>query len=75
MSSGGIWTATHTYWLCPIRVSNPGVLIDNLYQAGFDAANGATSLAAITTKGHAKPIRAIAMIEELVFVPIDHTYD
>jgi hypothetical protein len=75
MSSGGIWTATHTYWLCPIRVSNQGVLIDNLYQAGFDAANGATSLAAITTKGHAKPVRAIAMIEELVFVPIDHTYD
>jgi len=71
----GFGQALHTYWLCPIRVNNPGALIDSLYQAGFDAADGATSPAVISTERHAKPMRAIAMMEELVFVPTDHTYD
>jgi hypothetical protein len=70
----GFGQALHTYWLCSIRVNNPGALIDSLYQTGFDAADGATSLAVISTERHAKPMRAIAMVEELVFVPTDHTY-
>jgi perosamine synthetase len=71
----GFGQALNTYWLCPIRVNNPGALIDSLYQARFDATDGATSLAVISTKRHAMPMRAIAMMEELVFVSIDHTYD
>jgi hypothetical protein len=66
--------ALHTYWLCPIRVNNPGALIDSLHQAGFDAADGATSLAVISTERLAKLMRVIAMMEELVFVLTDHTY-
>jgi hypothetical protein len=71
----GFGQLQHTYWLCLIRVSNPAVLIDSLYQAGFDAADGPTSLAVISTKRHTKAMRAIAIMEELVFVPTDHTYD
>jgi perosamine synthetase len=71
----GFGHALHTYWPCLIRINNPEVLIDSLYQAGFDAADGPTSLAVISTKRHTKPMRAIAMMEELVFVPTDHTYD
>jgi dTDP-4-amino-4,6-dideoxygalactose transaminase len=71
----GFGQTQHTYWLCPIRVENPAILIESLYQAGFDAADGGTSLAVISTEIHPNPKRAKVMMEELVFVPTDHTYD
>jgi hypothetical protein len=71
----GFGQLQHTYLLCPIRVSNQAVLIDSLYQAGFDAADRPTSLAVIFTKRHTKPMRAIAIMEKLVFVTIDHAHD
>lgn len=63
------------YWLCPIRVLRPDILIDSLYRAGFDAADGGTSLAVVTQNSKVKPKRAENMIKHVVYLPIDHCYD
>jgi hypothetical protein len=65
----------HVYWLCPIRAPRPDILIESLYLAGFDAADGSTSLAMISQKFEIKPERAQNIMKPMVYLPIDHCYD
>jgi dTDP-4-amino-4,6-dideoxygalactose transaminase len=65
----------HHYWLCPVRVPKPQPLIDTLYQEGFDAADGGTSLAVVSSENHLKPQRAYRMMSSIVYIPVDHNYD
>jgi perosamine synthetase len=65
----------HRYWLCPIRVPRPEVLVKSLYEAGFDAADGGTSLAVVSSVEDVKPEMAEKMMAEIVYLPVDHVYD
>lgn len=64
----------HQYWLCPIRVVYPGVLIEALLKAGFDAADGGTSLSVVLAEGSVPPTQAKEMMSKVVYLPIDHSY-
>jgi dTDP-4-amino-4,6-dideoxygalactose transaminase len=64
----------HRYWLCPVRVPKPLLLIDTLYQEGFDAADGGTSLAVVSSEDDPKPKSAYRMMSSLVYIPVDHDY-
>jgi perosamine synthetase len=65
----------HVYWLCPIRAPRPDLLIESLYRAGFDAANGRTSLAVVSQRSKIRPERAENIMEHVAYLPIDHCYD
>lgn len=71
----GFGQAFHHYWLCPLRVSRPEILIQILYREGFDAADGGTSLAVVHTESYPRPIRAEEIMNSIVYVPMDHIYD
>lgn len=65
----------HVYWLCPIRVPRPDILLESLYQAGFDAADGGTSLAVVSSREHATSQRAEKIMKSVVYLPMDHRYN
>jgi len=65
----------HHHWLVPIRASKPELLIEKLYREGFDAADGGTSLAVVSTGKHPAPERAKSMMGSIVYIPMDHAYD
>ena len=71
----GFGKDNHQYWLCPIRVREPEDLVQSLYRAGFDAADGGTSLAVASTPLFSKPLGATKLMSDIVYVPIDHDYD
>jgi len=70
----GFGQVHHYYWLCPVRVPDPHELIKILYQEGFDAADGGTSLAVISAEGYSDPQRAHSMMGSIVYIPVDHDY-
>lgn len=71
----GFGQAHHVYWLCPIQVPRPDILLEGLYRAGFDAADGGTSLAVVSSTEHARPQRAEKIMRSVVYLPMDHSYD
>jgi perosamine synthetase len=70
-SPGGEMEA-RTHWLFPVLSSVPDDLIAACRLAGFDAARGASSVAAVTApsgRAEAEPDRARSMMGSLVFLP------
>ncbi|KAH8596770.1 pyridoxal phosphate-dependent transferase [Bisporella sp. PMI_857] len=65
----------HQYWLCPIQIAKPEVLIRRLYDAGFDAADGGTSLAVASAGIYEEPSAAKKLMSNVVYIPLDHDYD
>lgn len=62
----------HTHWLFPVVAPCPGELIARLRAAGFDAARGASSVAAVVApdgRPDAEPCEATRMMADLVFLP------
>ena len=72
VQSPGRETAARTHWLFPVLSSEPDALIAACRLAGFDAARGASSVAAVaapTGRPEAEPDRAAGMMRSLVFLP------
>jgi hypothetical protein len=61
--------------LCPIQIAKPEVLIRRLYDAGFDAADGGTSLAVASAGIYEEPSAAKKLMSNVVYIPLDHDYD
>ena len=65
-------TASRTYWLFPVLVSNPDAVIGRLRSAGFDATTGASSLGAVAPppeRPEARAPNASWIASHLLFVP------
>jgi hypothetical protein len=62
----------HTHWLFPVVTTSPDELIAACRAAGFDAARGASSVAAVGApagRPEADPLDARRMMSGLVFLP------
>lgn len=62
----------HTHWLFPVMAAQPDELIAACRAAGFDAARGASSVAAVpapANRPEADPVDARRMMAALVFLP------
>jgi perosamine synthetase len=62
----------HTHWLFPVIAAQPDELIAACRAAGFDAARGASSVAAVpapSNRPEADPVDARRMMTALVFLP------
>lgn len=70
----GFGSKHHVYWLCPVRVRRPEMLLESLYRAGFDVADGGTSLAVVSSEHYNAPIYARRMMKSVVYLPMDHEY-
>lgn len=71
----GFGQSSHHYWLYPVQVPMPELLIHTLYNEGFDAADGGTSLAVVSTAKHTPLERANNIMRRIVYIPMDHIYD
>jgi len=87
-AAGGAWLASnlppglelagaamngHTHWLFPVLAPQPDELIAACRAAGFDAARGASSVAAVSAPANrpeADPADARRMMAALVFLPV-----
>jgi perosamine synthetase len=70
--SPGASMEAHSHWLFPVLASEPDALIAACRLAGFDAARGASSVAAVTApagRPEADPQQARQMMQSLVFLP------
>ncbi|CAH0047578.1 unnamed protein product [Clonostachys solani] len=75
------------YWLCPIRVQNPDVVLGDLLCAGFDAAAGNATLIVVPGQEHpsakgdddegsvSEASKAKSMMENVIYLPIDNNFD
>jgi perosamine synthetase len=64
--SPGSKSTQHSYWLIPILVENPVLLMEAIRAKGFDATRGTTSLIAIGKDSH----QAMQLIEHVLYLPI-----
>jgi dTDP-4-amino-4,6-dideoxygalactose transaminase len=66
----------HSFWVVPILVSNPGLLMANLREQGFDATRGNTSLACIEDlRSHptlpvSSPLNGEYLLEQVLYLPV-----
>jgi dTDP-4-amino-4,6-dideoxygalactose transaminase len=61
----------HTHWLTPIICDDPTALIKDLFQQGFDATRGCSSLIPVPApEGFPEPKRAFLAFERLVYLPV-----
>jgi perosamine synthetase len=61
----------HTHWLTPIICDDPAALIKDLFQQGFDATKGCSSLIPVPApEGFPEPTRAFLAFERLVYLPV-----
>lgn len=69
----GFDAPSQVHWVFPIRSERPEALVRHLWQAGFDATRGATSLCAVTASatGTAETDDARRLIERFVYLPFD----
>jgi perosamine synthetase len=65
-------TGSH-YWICPIYVKIPERVLDELLDAGFDAASGDASLAVVQSVSEktSTPM-ASKMMKSIIHLPVDH---
>lgn len=66
--------ANHGYWICPVSVTQPREVLDQLLQAGFDAAAGDTSLV-VVSGGEKEPVRAAAVMASVIYLPVDNVFN
>ena len=62
-----------SYWLFPIRVSNPEELCQRLWKAGFDAHLWPVSMCVVPAFGETRervPEQALALRQQLLFLPV-----
>ncbi|KAI9170651.1 GDP-perosamine synthase [Paramyrothecium foliicola] len=69
------------YWICPIRVENPRLVLDKLLEAGFDAAAGDASLtvvarpnAALDEEKCTRLSNAENMMSKVIYLPVDNIF-
>ncbi|HEY9834689.1 MAG TPA: aminotransferase class V-fold PLP-dependent enzyme [Stenomitos sp.] len=66
----------HSFWVVPILVSNPELLMENLREQGFDATRGNTSLACIQdlrshdTLSVSSRLNGECLLEQVVYLPV-----
>lgn len=61
-----------THWLLPIQSRHADQLVHSLWQAGFDATRGATSMLAVQAEGqYADAESAKAMMQGIVYLPVE----
>jgi dTDP-4-amino-4,6-dideoxygalactose transaminase len=66
----------HSFWVVPILVSNPELLMANLREQGFDATRGNTSLACIQdlrshdTLSVSRPLNGECLLEQVLYLPV-----
>lgn len=66
----------HSFWVVPILVSNPELLMANLREQGFDATRGNTSLACIKDlRSHdilpvSNPLNGECLLEQVLYLPV-----
>lgn len=72
-TSPGAAAAEHTWWLIPILDQDPDPLIQRLWQHGFDATRGASSMGVIEADepGAATLPTAREIVRQLVYLPCD----
>jgi len=69
----GKMSSHHTYWVFPIRVSDPDTLMHDLWSKGFDATRGASSLAVVEPpigRPETEPTEARQTMGRLLYLPI-----
>jgi len=63
----------HSYWVFPIQVEQPDNLMRHLWQKGFDATRGASSLYVVKPPAHRhqwRPIEAQETMEKVLYLPV-----
>jgi perosamine synthetase len=66
----------HSFWVVPILVSNPELLMENLREQGFDATRGNTSLACIKDlRSHdtllvSSSLNGECLLEQVLYLPV-----
>ena len=66
----------HSFWVVPILLSNPELLMANLREQGFDATRGNTSLACIKDlRSHEtlpvpSPVNGECLLEQVLYLPV-----
>jgi len=60
---------THTFWVLPIRVANPGEVIATLRAAGFDATARSSMIAVPRKNGTASISESERWLQEVVYLP------
>jgi dTDP-4-amino-4,6-dideoxygalactose transaminase len=66
----------HSFWVVPILVSNPELLMANLREQGFDATRGNTSLACIKDlRSHdtlpvSSPLNGEYLLQQVLYLPV-----
>lgn len=69
----GSASGIHTHWLFPLLVPNPEELMRFLWERGFDATRGTSSLGlveAVPERPDVQPERARELLAQLLFVPV-----
>jgi dTDP-4-amino-4,6-dideoxygalactose transaminase len=69
----GMRAAVQTYWTFPIRSRDPEKLMRRLWQEGFDATRGASSLAVVEAppgRPEAEPVQTRAWMRDLLYLPV-----
>ena len=78
--------STHHYWICPIRTIHPRQVLNDLLDAGFDAAAGNASLTVVngpsTSENEAADAcvnsnfcpTASMMMRDVIYLPVDHVF-
>jgi dTDP-4-amino-4,6-dideoxygalactose transaminase len=66
----GSRAAAHTHWVFPVTSDAPDALVAHLWQHGFDATRGASSMGAVpASTGAPSPDAAISLMERIVYLP------
>jgi perosamine synthetase len=62
----------HSHWVFPIQSDHPDRLVCRLWQHGFDATRGASSLYAVPAPdGRAAAVNAQRMMDRVVYLPVE----
>jgi dTDP-4-amino-4,6-dideoxygalactose transaminase len=61
----------HSHWVFPVLSADPDRLVARLWDAGFDATRGASTMCAIGSAEGAAPAQAQQAMRQLVYLPVD----
>jgi dTDP-4-amino-4,6-dideoxygalactose transaminase len=73
VSRPGSETITHTHWILPIYHDDADGMITFLWQHGFDATRGASSMTVVPVDNPSlpSPVQAIDSFRRLLYLPFD----
>jgi perosamine synthetase len=78
LTIAGIKADYHSFWLLPIIIPQPELLVNKLQENNFDASRGSTSLVvkepSCNKKDNISPENAKYLMEHIVFLPIHKTF-